>query len=242
MRWRLDLQYDGSDFFGWQVQPETRTVQGVLEEKLTLLNSGNHVEVVGCGRTDTGVHAHHYVAHTDFHFHDTPEQLVWKLNNMLPQGVAILHAQQTHPHFHARFDATSRTYRYFIHRKKNPFKVHHSYYFQPELQVEKMNEACQHLLGTHDFTSFSKLHTDVHTNLCTVTHAHWQAVDDGYVFEVTANRFLRNMVRALVGTLLEVGLETYSPDHIRQVMDIQDRNAAGRSVPAQGLFLWEIHY
>lgn len=242
MRWRLDLQYEGSDFFGWQIQPNVRTVQATIEEKLTLLNSGVPVEVVGCGRTDAGVHAQHYVAHTDFLFHEPPEQLVWKLNNMLPQGIAILNAEKSHEHFHARFDATSRTYRYFIHRKKNPFKARHSYYFQPELNVSKMNSACEQLLGTYDFTSFSKLHTDVHTNLCTVTRAQWTEVTHGYVFEVTANRFLRNMVRALVGTLIEVGAETMDPHAVSRILEAKDRNAAGRSVPAHGLYLWEINY
>lgn len=242
MRLRIDLQYDGSKFFGWQIQPDAISVQQTIQNELTKLNSGQVVDVVGCGRTDTGVHAHHYVAHCDFSFSGELADLKWKLNNMLPSSIAVLKIEKTHDDFHARFDAKWRTYRYFVQRTKNPFCYNYSYLYYTSLDMTKMNTAAQFLLGEHDFTSFSKLHTDVKTNRCEVKEAFWFEQGDQLVFQITANRFLRNMVRATVGTLMLVGEEKIQPKEIAEILKKKDRGEAGRSVPGEGLFLWEIVY
>jgi tRNA pseudouridine38-40 synthase len=242
MRLRIDLQYDGTDFFGWQIQPKEKSVQQTLQEVFTRINRNVPVDIVGCGRTDSGVHAHHYVAHLDFTYEGDLTHLRWKLNNMLPDSISILSIEQTYPTFHARFDATSRTYRYFIQQRKDPFTSTFSYLYYTHLDIDAMNEAAKHLLGAHDFTSFSKLHTDVKTNNCVVTEAFWIKEENQLVFQITANRFLRNMVRAVVGTLLLVGEGKIKPEEIVTILATKNRNAAGRSVPGNGLFLWEIGY
>lgn len=242
MRLRLDLQYDGTGFFGWQIQPDVISVQGTIEDVLTRLNSGNPVEVMGCGRTDTGVHAFHYVAHCDFSFKGNLTDLKWKMNTMLPSSIAILSIESAEEHFHARFDARFRTYRYFIHQVKSPFEKSFSYYYPHTLDVEAMNKACSFIIGQKDFTSFSKLHTDVKTNDCEVTGAMWVKEGNKIYFEITANRFLRNMVRAVVGTLLLVGEGKISPEEVAAIIERKDRGEAGRSVPGCGLFLWRIEY
>ena len=242
MRLRIDLQYDGTAYKGWQIQPNDTTVQETIQDVLTKLNGDVAVELVGCGRTDTGVHASHYVAHCDFIFEGDCDHLIWKMNNMLPKSISIIDISHPHPDFHARFDAVSRTYRYFISRKKNPFNTSYTYLYYTHLDVALMNEACTYLIGTHDFTSFSKLHTDVKTNNCEVFEAYWFEENEMLVFQISANRFLRNMVRAIVGTLLLVGEKKISPVDINKIMDSKDRNEAGRSVPGAGLFLHKIEY
>lgn len=240
-RLRLDLQYDGTDFHGWQIQPNAPSVQESIELALNRLNGNNKVEIVGCGRTDTGVHAQHYVAHCDFDFNDLAE-LKFKLNGMLPVGIAITRIVQTHENFHARFDATKRTYRYFINKKKDPFTTRFAHFTRHELDIEAMNQAAYHLLGRQDFESFAKHHSDVTNHFCEVFSAFWIENEDQYIFEISANRFLRNMVRAVVGTLLEVGLHKITPPDILDIMTKKSRSAAGTSVPGKGLFLWEIEY
>lgn len=242
MRLRIDLQYDGSDFHGWQIQPNVSSVQETLQKVLTKLNSDEFVEVVGCGRTDTGVHASHYVAHCDFIFSGEFSDLKWKMNYMLPDSIAILNITEVEADFHARFDAKTRTYRYFINKRKDPFTSKHGYLYYTHLDVDAMNKAAQLLLGKHDFTSFSKLHTDVKTNNCEVFEAFWVEQGDQLIFQIKANRFLRNMVRAVVGTLLQVGESKITADDVKTILDKKDRNEAGRSVPGCGLFLCEIEY
>lgn len=240
-RLRLDLQYDGTEFCGWQIQPNGLSIQEELEQHLTKLNGQKAVQVVGCGRTDAGVHAMHYVAHCDFDSTDL-EALKYKLNSMLHQAVSIIKISEIHPQFHARFDATKRTYRYFINKRKNPFNNQYAHYTRKTLDVQAMNQAAHQLLGHQDFESFAKHHSDVSNHFCEVYAAFWTETEDQYVFEISANRFLRNMVRAIVGTLLEVGLSKIPPEAIQEIIAKKNRGDAGSSVPGKGLFLWEIVY
>jgi len=242
-RYAFELSYNGRDFFGWQRQPRQVSVQEAIENALFKMNGNKEIPVVGCGRTDTGVHARHYVLHTDLPDHLVSDELRFKLNRMLPAGIAITRIYPTAPDFHARFDARSRTYRYFMHREKDPFNHELSLYFPVDTDIDKMNQAAAFLLGKQDFTSLSKLHTDVKTNICEVTAAKWVQTEAGKMyFEITADRFLRNMVRATVGTLLEVGTGKIAPEDVRKILDEKDRRAAKSSVPGHALFLWQITY
>lgn len=242
-RYFVELSYDGTDFFGWQKQPKQISVQEVIEEALTRLNSNAPIAVVGCGRTDTGVHAHHYVLHFDMADSIDGENWMYKLNKMLPASVAIHSIKEVTDELHARFSATDRTYRYFIHTKKDPFIDNYSWLVNQKLDFDKMNEAAALLIGQKDFTSFSKLHTDVKTNICDVRYAMWHELEEGKAyFEIRADRFLRNMVRATVGTLVDVGLGKLDVQDIPTVLEEKDRGAASVSVPGKGLFLWKIEY
>lgn len=242
-RYALELSYDGTDYFGWQIQPNQISVQESIEACLSKLNSNQPVGIVGCGRTDTGVHANHYVIHFDFHEINDIDQFIYKLNKMLPESIAIHSGKQVDEEFHARFGATQRTYRYFVHQQKDPFKDRFSHYLQLPLDIDAMNKATNYLLGKQDFTSLSKLHTDVKTNICTVFNARWvKESEKNIYFEISADRFLRNMVRATVGTLLDVGLGKIQPQEVKSILDKKDRGEAGTSVPAKGLFLWKIEY
>lgn len=244
MKKRLFFQctYDGTDYSGWQKQPKVQTIQGVIEEKLSMLFGNQPIDIVGCGRTDAGVHAKQAYFHVDLVPTFSNEQLQFKLNNMLPLDIAINEIIEVDTEAHARFDATKRTYYYFLHQKKLPFHNNDSWYYPRKISVEKMNEATQYLLGRQDFTSFSKLHTDVNNNFCEVYHAEWAVVEDQLRFEISANRFLRNMVRAIVGTLLEVGKGNILPEEVKIIIAKKDRGEAGCSVPAKGLFLQSIEY
>lgn len=241
-RYFFEISYLGKDYCGWQIQPDAPSVQETIEKELSKLHSNEEVKIVGCGRTDTGVHAHHYIFHTDIPKIKDEDQLIFKLNKMLPNSIAVHSIKAVSSELHARFGATQRTYRYFIHWKKSAFVNDQSYYFPQSIDVQKMNEAGKLLLGTQDFTSLSKLHTDVKTNTCTVSKAEWTQTENGYFFEISADRFLRNMVRATVGTLLEVGLEKIQPKDIKSILEAKDRQKAKVSVPGHGLFLWKIKY
>ena len=241
-RYLFEMAYDGTNYAGWQVQPGVSTVQGELTKQLSRLFGNEPVDIVGCGRTDAGVHASQYFFHVDLPEHISEHQLVYKLNKMLPADLVIYDARIVQHDFHARFDATSRTYQYFIQPRKYPFDRFYSWYFSQPLDLEVMNEGAHHLIGKKDFTSFSKLHTDVRTNICTVHHALWTTKDNRLQFEIKANRFLRNMVRAVVGTLIDVGQGKLSPETVETIIKEKDRGAAGVSVPGHGLFLHEIDY
>ncbi len=240
-RYAFESAYDGATYNGWQRQPNAPSVQEDIELALQKLFSGETIQVVGCGRTDTGVHASYYVLHVDLPREIDVQQFAYKLNKMLSDAIAILSIQLVSLDFHARFSATNRTYHYFIHSKKNPF-VEHSLYLPQELNLEDMNLEAKSMLGKQDFTSLSKLHTDVKTNICTVNKAVWHRTETGYCFEISADRFLRNMVRATVGTLLEIGLGKTPITHVANVLAAKDRGVAGKSVPAEGLFLVDITY
>lgn len=255
MRFLITLSYDGTRYHGWQIQPNSDSVQQRLQEALsTLLRQP--VEVVGAGRTDTGVHARMMVAHFDI---DSPQlftsggkasppkkfedDLIYKLNKILPQDIAVQGVRQVADDMHARFSATSRTYHYFIHTHKDPFRHAHSWQVPFKLDFRKMNEAAQILHEYKDFTSFSKVNTDTKTNLCDIKEAYWEEVASGqWCFTITANRFLRNMVRAIVGTLVEVGRGKLDIDGMRRIIEAKDRCKAGESVPAKALFLVDIDY
>jgi tRNA pseudouridine38-40 synthase len=218
-------------------------VQETIEGALSKINRNQKVGVIGCGRTDTGVHAADYLLHFDFPEVNELDQFVYKLNKMLPPDISIMEMQEVSADFHARFDAQSRTYRYFIHAKKNSFKYEQSYYLPIFIDIDTMNQAANLLLGQKDFTSFSKLHTDAKTNICTITKAEWVRVNDyEFYFEITADRFLRNMVRAIVGTLLDVGVGKLKIEDINQILASKNRCEASTSVPGHALFLWKIAY
>jgi len=243
MRYFINLSYDGTSFFGWQTQPKQISVQETIESVLSKLYSNEPIKVVGCGRTDSGVHAKSYTLHVDLPHLQSQEELVFKMNRMLPSSVSIHSIDEVDAEKHARFDAKWRTYRYFIHLEKDPFKIKHSTYFHHALNFDDMNQAAQSLIGQHDFTSFSKVNTDVKTHICEVSKAEWIKVSDtDYYFEYTANRFLRNMVRATVGTLFDVGTGKISIEEFKSILQAQDRSKASGSADAEGLFLWEVQY
>jgi tRNA pseudouridine38-40 synthase len=242
-RYFFEIAYNGKSFSGWQRQPNAISVQEVIEDAFSKLLSGEKVSIVGCGRTDAGVHAQQYFFHVDLPKGYVTDNLVFKLNRMLSDAVVIHQMIEVSNDVHARFSAKSRTYRYFIHQKKDPFKNDFSWYNPQLLDLHKMNEAALIFLGKKDFTSFSKVHTDVKTNICEVFQAQWVTEADGMLyFEISANRFLRNMVRAVVGTLIDVGAGKIEADDIKSILAQKDRGAASLSVPACGLFLWEIDY
>lgn len=242
-RYIFRLSYNGKNFFGWQRQPNQLSVQEVIEDALFKLNHNKLIQVVGCGRTDTGVHAKDYVLHVDLNPNFYNTDLLFKLNRILPDSVSIESITLAPADFHARFSAKSRTYRYFLHQQKDPFATDFSLYFPTRLNFEAMNEAATHLVGNKDFTSLSKLHTDVKTNICDVSVARWVQTDkNSAYFEITADRFLRNMVRATVGTLLEVGTGKIQPIDVISILEEKDRQAAKMSAPGHALFLWEILY
>ena len=242
MRYFIYLEFDGGAYSGWQIQPQSPSVQQTLEQALALFLR-EKVSVTGAGRTDAGVHASQMVAHFDL---ETPQDCAWmenKLNGILPQDIAVHKIVPVRPDAHARFDATARTYRYYVSLRKSAFHRDYSWFLPNEPDFELMNQAAELLLETVDFTSFSKLHTDTKTNDCRVTEARWTPLEDGrWVFTVTADRFLRNMVRAIVGTLMEVGRHKLTIDGFRQIIESKDRCSAGDSAPAQGLFLYKIEY
>jgi tRNA pseudouridine38-40 synthase len=242
-RYFIEVSYNGKNFYGWQRQPKHHSVQEEIENALSKLNSNKVINIVGCGRTDTGVHAKQYFLHVDLEPIQDLEHLVFKLNRMLPDSIVVHEIKEVSFEDHARFGAKQRTYRYFIHLRKDAFINELSWYFPQQPDFKKMNEAADFFLGTQDFTSLSKLHTDVKTNICTVTKAQWvQQNEDQWYFEITADRFLRNMVRATVGTLLDVGLGKIEPKDITKILEAKDRGEASTSVPAHGLFLWKIIY
>ena len=242
MRFFITLSYDGTRYHGWQIQPNGDSVQQELQQALsTLLRQP--VEVVGAGRTDTGVHAKMMVAHFDWEEPLDGKQLSYKLNKLLPQDIAVQEVRQVSEDMHARFSAISRTYHYYIHTHKDPFLQAYSWQIPFALDFDKMNEAAKVLLEYKDFTSFSKVNTDTKTNLCDLKEAYWEEVAEGqWRFTITANRFLRNMVRAIVGTLVEVGRGRTSIEEMRQIIEAKDRCQAGESVPGKGLFLVDIKY
>ena len=243
MRFFITLSYDGTRYHGWQIQPNGDSIQQRLQEALsTLLRQP--IEVVGAGRTDTGVHARMMVAHFDFSpFKGELERISYMLNRLLPPDIAVQEIRQVPDDMHARFSATSRTYHYFIHTHKDPFIYAYSWQVPYKLDFGKMNEAAQVLLEYKDFTSFSKVNTDTKTNLCDIKEAHWDEEAPGqWCFTITANRFLRNMVRAIVGTLVEVGRGKLSIEDVRRIIEAKDRCQAGESVPGKALFLVDIKY
>lgn len=242
MRHFIFLSYKGTSYHGWQSQPSTRTVQADVEKALSLLLR-EEITVTGAGRTDTGVHASYYVAHFDSKNADLISgDLKYKLNGILDKDIAISDIKEVVPEAHARFDAISRTYRYLITRVKDPFSISLKSFIPDRLDLEAMNKAAGYMLDYIDFTSFSKLHTDVKTNNCSIEYARWTEDNENIIFEIKADRFLRNMVRAIVGTHLDIGRAKISPEDIKTIIEAKQRGEAGKSVEAKGLYLYNIEY
>lgn len=243
MRYFFDISYRGLPFHGWQVQPGMVTVQSVVEEALGRL-ARCPVAVVGAGRTDAGVNARQMIAHADLpDGMDTGNLFIRSMNALVGRDISINSVRPVGADAHARFDAVERTYRYFVHTSKDPFAGELSWQAPPTLDFEAMNAAGALLLGRRDFTSFAKLHTDVKTNICDLRRAEWHRTDESHwFFEISADRFLRNMVRAVVGTLVDIGRGKFPPATVSDILAAKNRCSAGTSMPAGALFLWEVKY
>ena len=241
MRYFIEFSYCGKNYFGYQIQPKEITVQEVLENALsTMLRE--QIKITGAGRTDTGVHAKKIFAHFDTD-KDINENLTYQLNSFLPQDISIKRVFNVEDDFHARFDATFRTYEYKISLDKNPFTQDSSWQiWKRHLDINLMNEACEILFQYQDFTSFSKLHTGNKTNNCKIYKAFWEKDGSELKFTISADRFLRNMVRAIVGTMVEIGNGKIRPKDLRNIIEDKNRNSAGTSAPPQGLFLVDVGY
>ena len=240
MRYFIELSYDGTPFVGWQRQRAGDSVQSCLEDALSILFS-KPISIVGAGRTDAGVHAHQLFAHVDIDEH-IDQDLMFRLNKLLPKEIAVNNIITVSQDAHARFDAVSRTYRYQINKQKNPFLHKRSYHFAKSLDLDLMNQAANMLIGYEDFKCFSKSRTDVKTYVCNIQDAYWKQNGSELAFYIQANRFLRNMVRAIVGTLIEVGLRKISISDFEAILKSRDRSKAGYSVPAHGLYLEKVNY
>ncbi len=242
MRYFIYLSYDGTQYHGWQIQPNATSVQGEIERRLSTVMR-EPTPIVGAGRTDAGVHARMMVAHFDTQQPVDCHQLAYRLNRILPQDIAIYKVIPVADDMHARFSATYRTYHYYIHTQKSPFCRQYSLHTHYTLDFDKMNEAASHLLTVTDFASFCKTGSDVKTTLCDVRVAKWVETSPGeWYFEITADRFLRNMVRAVVGTLVDVGRGRLSLEEFKKVVDSHKRTEARESMPAHALFLEDVGY
>ena len=241
MRYFIEFSYSGKNYFGYQIQPREVTVQEVLEKALsTILRE--EIKTTGAGRTDTGVHAKKMFAHFDTD-QEMNDRLVYQLNSFLPQDISVHRVFPVAGDFHARFDAKYRTYEYYISLRKDPFTQDSSWQiWKRRLDVERMNDTCKILFEYRDFTSFSKLHTDTKTNNCTIYKAFWVQNGSELKFTVSADRFLRNMVRAIVGTMVEIGSGKMTTEDFRKVILDKNRGSAGTSAPPQGLFLTDVGY
>lgn len=241
MRYFIKLAYNGTHYHGWQCQPNASSVQETLNKAVSvILNS--EINLMGAGRTDTGVHATEMYAHFDFEKPFDLKSIVHKLNSYLPKDIVVYAVIPVPDEAHARFDATKRTYEYHINTFKDAFLQDGSWYFHKKLDLDSMNEASKLLFNHTDFQCFSKVNTDVNTFDCTIFEAYWQQKDNQIVFTISANRFLRNMVRAIVGTLVNVGLHKISLDDFNEIIKSKNREKAGFSVPAHGLYLTKIEY
>lgn len=241
MRYFIELAYKGTNYHGWQYQPDADSVQETLNKALSLLLK-TEIDIVGAGRTDTGVHAKKMYAHFDYDAEIDSKKLVHKLNSFLPKDIAIFDIIKVADDAHARFDAAKRTYEYHIHTFKDAFENDGSWLHQLPLDLEAMNEACQILFRHNDFECFSKTHSDVRTFNCVIFEAHWQQNGNKLVFTISADRFLRNMVRAIVGTMINIGLGKINLDDFEKIIESKNRSKAGFSAPAHGLYLTQIEY
>ena len=241
MRYFIELAYNGTNYHGWQYQPNATSVQETLNKALTLLLKTT-IDVVGAGRTDTGVHAKQMFAHFDIPSKIDVPFYIHKLNSFLPKDIAIINIHEVHDTAHARFDATKRTYEYHINTQKEVFENDGSWYYPATLNIVAMNDATKILLNHTDFECFSKVNTDVNTFNCKIHEAHWQQNGTKIIFTIAADRFLRNMVRAIVGTMINIGLGKISLEELQAIIESKDRKQAGFSVPAHGLYLTKIDY
>ncbi len=253
MRYFVEISFCGIKYNGWQIQKNGQSVEEEVEKALSI-QLNEQIDVVGAGRTDTGVNATYFIAHFDSENKNLIKDrttLLYKINAILPYDICVKGIYPVKEDAHARFDATSRTYKYYITLEKDPFGTNFSYHFKHRIDIEEMNRATQFLIGTKDFSCFEKSHGGNTTSICTVTNAIWEKYspdhlyresDNYYVFTITANRFLRNMVRAIVGSLLEIGRGKHNSEWIIELLERQDRCRAGQSVPGNGLFLTDIQY
>jgi len=239
-RYFIYLAFKGTNYYGWQIQNNEQTVQGTLQNAFSL-KLGNKISITGAGRTDTGVHANYFVAHFDTD-KIIDENFIYQINNFLPDDIAINKIIKVKNDAHARFDAISRTYKYFINTTKNPFNNDYALFISQNLDIQKMNQACSVLFNYEDFTSFSKLHTDTKTNNCKIFEAKWEKTNNQLIFTITANRFLRNMVRAITGTMIDLGRNKITVSDFENIIKAKNRQLAGHSAKAKGLFLDYIKY
>lgn len=241
MRYFIQFAYNGTHYHGWQIQPNASSVQETLNKAFSVLLNES-ISIMGAGRTDSGVHASEMYGHFDTEKKLDVPILIHKLNSYLPKDIAVFNIILVHDDAHCRFDATKRTYEYHINTIKNPFLEELSWYVTQKLDVDLMNEAAQLLLKHTDFQCFSKVHTDVNTFDCTIFEAYWKQENGKLIFTISANRFLRNMVRAIVGTLINIGLKKITLTDFENIIASKSREKAGFSVPAHGLYLTQIHY
>lgn len=242
-RYFVEISFRGTNYHGWQIQKNAPTVQQKLNECFsTVLRE--EIRITGAGRTDTGVHALYYVGHFDSSKENLhkDESFLNHINHFLPSDIAVHRIISVNSDAHARFSALTRTYEYWICRHKNPFLEGYAWMLFRKLHLDAMQKACRYLIGVHDFSSFCKVHSGAHTHICQVTEAYWIEQNSMLVFHITADRFLRNMVRAIVGTMIEIGKGSCPPEQIAAIIEARNRSAAGESVPAQGLFLTKITY
>ena len=241
MRYFFDISYKGTNYHGWQAQPNAITVQEVVNSALQTVY-GKPTETTGSGRTDTGVHAKMQVFHADLPGKYNSQDLIHKLNGVLPDDIVVNNIRLVNPEAHARFSAEARGYEYHIRFKKTPFGKNEAFFLPKFPDTALINQGCKLILGEHDFTSFSKVKTDVNNFNCTIYRAAWNQTTETAVFEVSANRFLRGMVRALVGTLLNLGFGKITMEEFTQIIEAKNRSVAGQSVPPQGLYLCDVRY
>lgn len=245
-RYFIELSYNGTNYHGWQLQKNAISVQEILNDRLSIILR-QPIETTGCGRTDTGVHAKQFFAHFDFQSIDhrpwtMDKNILRSLNAILPDDIAVRDIFPVAADAHARFDAKLRTYEYYIHFNKVPFKQGYSWELRDKPDIERMNEAAKIIMEYTDFSCFSKSNTQVKTNNCKISAAKWEETVNGIVFRISADRFLRNMVRAIVGTLMMVGRNEIEPEEVRKIIESKNRSNAGTSVPACGLYLTEVKY
>lgn len=241
MRYFFEIAYNGANYHGWQIQKNAKSIQEVITDHLrTKLRED--IDIVGSGRTDKGVHAFQQYFHTDIIKSIDPDDFKLDMNGFLPPDIVIRRIRKVSDKAHARFDAVRRSYKYELITSRDPFKHHYAYYFFGDLDLNLLNKASKHLLGIQNFESFSKVKTKVDNFNCEIFDANWKMENNSITFSISANRFLRGMVRAIVGTLLEIGLGKISPSQIKKIIELKDRKEAGQSVPAKGLYLTEVTY
>lgn len=244
IRYKCIISYDGSGFSGYQVQPKKRTVQSVIEAVLTKMHKGSSVKISASGRTDAGVHAKGQVIHFESPLSLPVEKWEVALNSMLPEDISVLSVEKADPGFHARFDATGKEYRYYLNQstKRDPFQRNYAFHYPYPLNLEAMRKASAYLLGTHDFSSFCSARTEVEDKVRTIETIEILQSEERISFHFIGNGFLYNMVRILVGTLIEVGSGKRQPEEIVEILEKRDRRYAGKTAPGQGLYLWQVFY
>ena len=244
IRYKCIISYDGSGFSGYQVQPKKRTVQSVIEAVLTKMHKGSSVKISASGRTDAGVHAKGQVIHFDSPLSLPVEKWELALNSMLPEDISVLSVKEADPAFHARFDANGKEYRYYLNQspKRDPFQRNYAFHYPYPLNLEAMREASAYLLGTHDFSSFCSARTEVEDKVRTIKTIEILQDEEKVSFHFIGNGFLYNMVRILVGTLIEVGSGKRKSEEIMEILEKRDRRYAGKTAPGQGLYLWQVFY